>query len=486
MNVKTIIVPNKLNIVAGLGVLLLLMLGVIGGVIFGAPDRASAASPTIYLSPSTKSVEKGNSFSVAVRFNPSGIPVNTVAFTANFDSSKLTLTSKSLSGGAMTTSMVNSSTSSSVSFEGARLGGQITSDSLIETLTFKAVGGSGSTAISFSDARANRADNNAELIVSRGSGTISFTTPPISHPNVTSPVTTTPSKSTSTKSSNDTKTAVSSDAPKLTSTSVNVQFTIAKITANSDVPTTAYILFGTAAPTQKTAVSALAKNHSIAIPAKWLQAGTTYNYIVVFTNSKGQVTKSKQMSMTTKGIPIRIQVLDKAGHPLRYTSVTIHSTPQTTKTDANGYANFEVDYGEHVLEYKDGGKTYNHQLVVANNVKTSDGVQRAALQEFSVVFPVTHGNSYLTYILIAAGVLVLLAVGYIVLRLSRPSPVYSAVEGSWGSEHPPVDMVSEQMNSRGYTNNVGTQRTEEFVSNPRADNPTDTQPLQAETYREDK
>jgi hypothetical protein len=64
---------------------------------------------------------------------------------------------------------------------------------------------------------------------------------------------------------------------------------------------------------------------------------------------------------------LKVGVFDKNNKPLKNKEVTLHSEPQTVKTDGDGFAIFKnVPIGDHTLSYKLGGATHETPVYVAS------------------------------------------------------------------------------------------------------------------------
>jgi hypothetical protein len=174
---------------------------------------------------------------------------------------------------------------------------------------------------------------------------------------------------------------------------------MASLTATTAVPTKMYVRYGTSPDKliSQTKLTELGTSHDLALDPAMLAPGTTIYYAVYAQDAAGNGTQTELQSFTTKGLKVIIGVFDKNHKPLVGKEVTLHSDPQTVKTDKNGYATFDgVASGTHTLDYKAGSKTYSEQLQVKNNVTTTDSVQTAATQQLSVVYNFAQGGSWYT------------------------------------------------------------------------------------------
>ncbi len=373
------------------------------------PSQGYAATGLIYISPSGTSVSKGKEVTVNLRINP-GTAVNAVQATVNYNSSDLQYVTSSL--GAFSACTVDSG----VSFACAKLGGSTSSDSLIASITFKALVGSGSASLSVSGANAASASSSTYTNPSSSGGSISFTSPSSPKPSSGSGArssggssassTTSTASSTSTSpsttggSTTTTKTSknnaplhsVSSSHTTITVLSSNIEFNSAAVTISATTPVQTYIKYGTdnGNLAQATPLSNFGKQAIITLDSPSLTPGTTYYYQAIAKDSSGKVVAdSSVQSFTTRGYALSVTVLDSNYHPVVGKLVTLHSVPMTAKTNDKGVATFtDVAPGAHHIDYTSGGHTYTQLVYVANNVVDTNGTQSAAKQTAAVVL---HG-----------------------------------------------------------------------------------------------
>ena len=138
----------------------------------------------------------------------------------------------------------------------------------------------------------------------------------------------------------------------------------------------------------QTGQTELGKSHTLELDSKHLIPGTTYRYKTVLITADGVSTEGEIQTLKTKGYGLRVLVLGKDNAPLRNKSITIHSEPQTGKTDGDGAVVFnELAPGTHEVRYQDGDSTYKANVVVDDIAKTSTlGAQTAPVQNATVVF----------------------------------------------------------------------------------------------------
>lgn len=380
---------------------------IIGLAVSLVPAQALAATGVIYISPSSTSVQKAKSFTVALRINP-GTAVDSVQATVGYSTTKLQFVS--LSVGTFSTCIQDSGGGGAVTFSCAKLGGSTSSDSLIGNITFKALAGSGSTTLSVSNA--NAAHNGSYTNPSTSGGTVKFTSPPSPPPApVTKPLSSssTSKSSTTTSSSTSSKTTAGPASPasgtskKTTSSSssssaavvlanpvvAGVQFTSASIQTSANVPVRVLIQYGTDKSSLSTAtpLGSLNKTASISLGSPQLTPGTAYFYQVIAKNSSGKtVAQSPIESFTTKGFTIKVTVLDSHYHPLVGKVIMLHSVQARATTNSLGVATFAgVSPGLHHAEYVVGSHTYSQSVYVANEITAQGSTQTAAPQTAAVI-----------------------------------------------------------------------------------------------------
>ncbi len=433
---------KRLTQKAGVGVLALGL--AVFASIFGL-QQAFAATGSIYITPASNSVQAGNSITVNVRISP-GATVDSVQGTVGFDSSKLQLVSVNTGGSAFSTELQNTTSSGSVVFARGDFGAGVSSDALIESVTFKALASSGSASVTLSGANADASGTFTNP--SSAGATVSFTAAPVATPtcpsgqtgtppNCVTPIssgsgksggtssggtkTTTPTTSggSSTPTTSATQAPSAAAAPTTaipapTVTSQKVQYTQAELSFVSKTPTKVYIRFGVGEQlTTNTPESDFSTTHQVTIDPSLLVPGQQYSYVIVATDQQGNVVQSKVQHFTTKGLTLTVGVFDTNHNPLRGKTVTLHSTPQTVKTDKNGFATFtNVAPGDHRVLYTAGKKTYSQQVTAINNVQTTGSTQTATAQNFSVVYGFAQSDIHIAawvWIVLAIAVLGLLA-----------------------------------------------------------------------------
>lgn len=135
---------NKINRLSLLFVATTLVASVLAT---SSPVANAVVQDSMYITPSSASVQNGNDFSVDVRANSNGF--NAAQVDINYPASSLQYIGYSLTGSATPNTVAPSGGSGSFKISTYIVPGPITGDNLLIKLTFKAISGSGSASISF-------------------------------------------------------------------------------------------------------------------------------------------------------------------------------------------------------------------------------------------------------------------------------------------------------------------------------------------------
>ena len=393
---------------------------------------ANAPANSLYLSSSASSVQAGGTFVVSLRVNP-GMSIDTVTANVGYNAAVVSLVGVTCAGAPLSAFPSCPGSGNPVSFTAADLGGSVSTDTLVAQLTFKTLVSSGTASFTLSgnDATAGSAHNPSASGTSVSispppcpagySGiypncvapppTPTNSTPSTPHPSTTPPSSSksgspTPTKTpTATASPTRTPTLSPIPAPPVTSatgvpgvvvTADNVQYSQATLNLTSSAPTQVWIEYGTDQQHYtNTAPDALATTHQITLNPEMLVPGQTYYYVIISKDQAGQTNQSNVQTFKTKGLTVRVRVVDSVGRPLQNQMVTLHSAPVTAKTDDKGYATFtNVTPGTHSLASATGKKIYTQQIEVVNNVSTSPtNTQTSAIQNVAVMLPFKQSPS---------------------------------------------------------------------------------------------
>jgi hypothetical protein len=372
-----------------------------------------AATSKIYLTPAHKRVQVGHTFTMQLRISPA-TSVNAVQATVHYNTHALKLTSHSL--GVFTLCGNNSAGGGSVALACTMSGSSTSRNSLISSMTFKALTSHGNSGVTITDAKAAHAGR--YVASSSSNASVSFAPKPDPQskpqpqpkPTPESGPTPTPilprhhvykkpssgSHTSSTnkhdKSSKKKHHKKASSKNGLVVVPKRVQFTRAKITVTSKIKGHVYARYGTNQKklTKKTSKTPISAKHHATLQLKKLTPGTKYYYQVVLEPSGGKDkkdVKSKIIFLSTKGYTVHIKVFGQKYYPLANQPVTLHSTPSKATTNQEGVATFKnVAPGAHELQYTSQGKTYSSKVYVASNMTIADdGSQTAKPQTIAAV-----------------------------------------------------------------------------------------------------
>lgn len=326
------------------------------GVVF-ALSQVRAAGASIYFSPTSRSVVQGATTSFTVRANTGGANVDTAALTVTYDTTKLEFAGVSAGSSPISSPVApygnNGGTITGAYYTTTPVSGDI----VLATITFKARVSSSNTTVQFSTSGANGtllASGGTDLGATLGTATVSFTAAPTT-PAPSNPGTPTP-------------------AP--TNPTTNKPTTNSPSTPSGNASNTSNTI---GAPT----------NNDPSSPAA--------------TQVEGE-----PLIAASDVIPeLKVGVFDKNNKPLRNKEVTLHSEPQTAKTDGDGFAVFKnVPIGNHTLSYETGGTTHEMPVYVA----TADAQ--------TVVFDITQRNLIVMWALLAGLVLSVVALVTVLIRRS--------------------------------------------------------------------
>lgn len=324
------------------------------------------------------SVNNGSNITVSVTGSGSGIWGG--AMTLVYDSSALQFVSAS-NGGALTQQTAPQKQGSTVIADWYST--SATNGGTLAVVTFKALRGSGTTALSLSSSgdyasRLLNSDGNAGAGTSLGGSTITFTTPAPapSNPTPTTPAPTSPTTSTP-------------SSPKTSTPKISTPSSPSTSTPETGTPST---------PSAETPTEETAADDANVIAS------------------------------------IKIGFFDKNHKPLKKKKVTLHSDPQTATTDDKGYATFtNVPVGSHKAEYTEGKKTYSQTLMLA------DGDTRTVVYQFAQFSFPAWGWALAALVVVAGAVAAFLMMRNRPKTAAQQISAYAAMPapaGSLGSNTP--------------------------------------------------
>jgi hypothetical protein len=333
-----------------------------------APLQASAvtASATVYISPGSSSVTKGDNVTVQVRVNSGTDPMNSAQATINYDNTKLQYVS--YASGAFTTPVQSSSASGSFTYAAALLGSTVSSDKMIFSITFKTIA-SGTASLSLSGVDIANAGSSFSSI-SKSGGSIAISNPVTSVPtnNTNNTVTPIPIVSVPEEDSD-------TDAPKLKAQpAVTFDQNTITIKFDTDEKAKIKITYTVGKDAKSVSRSTPQTKHEFTLGSdEKLTAGTTYKIEIIATDEANNKATIYSKSIRTEGVAYTVQIVDTDGRPLANHPVELHSDPITGTTDENGYVTFaDVTPGEHTINFDIDGLAMSQAVLVAQAVITTD------------------------------------------------------------------------------------------------------------------
>ncbi|OGY22168.1 MAG: hypothetical protein A2113_03495 [Candidatus Woykebacteria bacterium GWA1_44_8] len=352
--------------------------------VFFTSENAFAGG-SFYLSPSSKTVPQGTTYSIAVRISSTD-PINAVQANLSYPTDKLDFVGISTSGSAFDLQVENTGGGGQVKLARG-LVGTVTGDKLIATVTFRAKVGSGSSSINFT-AGTEAVDASGNPVVNATSGgTYTFAPPPAPSP----PPDTT--------------------APKITDVKVTeTAFKGATIEWKTDEPASSLVEYG---PNDKYGLSAegggATKDHKVGFSSELLIPGVLYHFRVKSADSAGNIATGEDGTFKTSGYTVQVKVVDQKGNPVEGVEVTLASEIQKAKTDKDGIATFkDVAPGEHLVlvESKSGLVSSMVEVKAATAEEIASGKIPPQGVEVKIIPPRTDPLVYVAALL--AGLIVIL------------------------------------------------------------------------------
>ncbi len=401
------------------------------------PSLPALAAGTVYLSSANSSVIQGSNFTLQLRISP-GTPVTAVQATVNFVPSQLQYVSISYSGSPFNQEMPGSTTASSISMTRFMLNSAGTSaDSLIASITFKALSSSGTSSVTLSgvdaiygaDSTSPAASNASVAFVAAScpSGQVgtppNCTTPTSSTPNTPKPSPSSPTTPQTPQPSSPQASTVKLEVPSVSETVF--QYTTARIVAKTNKSARVLVKYGTASDKLilQTSFTPEGTDHTINI-AEGLTPGSEVFYVVLADD--GTTTQQTQVSnATTKGLAVRVGLLDKNLLRIRNQEVTLKPTNKVVRSDTSGYVEFqELAPGDYTLEFSTAGQIYSQTFNLMSNVTTVEGVQASETQTKAVIYDDFVSAAgvpswVITIISIISGLIIVGALGYLAWRFRQ-------------------------------------------------------------------
>lgn len=335
------------------------------------PVNVMAATASVFVSPSSASVEKGKTVTVQVRVNSGTDAMDSAQARLNFDSSRLSYVS--YSAGDFTT-FQQAPASSSFEYVGLAPGGT-SGNRLLFSITFKALN-TGTASLNVSGARVAAAGGDLSLSVSGGAISVTAPPPKESPTSSTKPPssTTAPKQPTQSDTTNSVEDEVKPPSfvgtPKAEASSSTIT-----IRTESDMEARLRVSYGLEEEEKRALeTDEYATEHELVIGLDDpLRAGRVYQVEVTLVNEEGDTSESVALNVKTKGVTYKVKIHDRQGVPLANYPVELFSDPISTTTDENGVATFEdVTPGEHTLVFEIDGITIRQPVLVAESLVLAD------------------------------------------------------------------------------------------------------------------
>jgi hypothetical protein len=383
---------------------ILTIIGFIGILIAGlVPANVFAAtSASVYVSPSSSSVVKGNNITVQVRVNSGTNPMDSAQASLNFTSSLLQYVS--YSPGAFSTTVQASASGGSFSYAGAILGSSTSSNQLMFSVTLKAIA-TGSATLSISGANIAYAGTGFDS-VGTSNGSVNITAPVSSNTGKSSSSSSAPAPTSSSSSSNtytppsaSTSTATANKdttPPKLVAApTLTVGQNTISLKFNTDEKAKIQINYTIGELVKSIVNNTLTTSHSIAIGDNQpLLAGTTYAVQIIATDSFGNKAVIYSQNVRTTGVNYTVQITDMDGQPLANYPVQIFSNPIDATTNANGVVTFkDMTPGEHTLVFVIDGLTLRQPVNIAQPVANNKLSQNTYNNVVSIKLPIRFADT---------------------------------------------------------------------------------------------
>ena len=392
----------------------LLITTVFLGVFFLSKPVPVYAAASIYLSPSSKTVNAGSQLSVAIRFNSGSVSINAVQANLSYPTSQLEFVSIDAVGSAFEQQFQNTGGGGSVKIARTTVT-PVSGDNLVARVIFKAKS-TGTASVNFtSGTTIVRSSDNKEETSTKSGGTYTIASSSTGSSSSETTSVSKPSGSTSTSTSTTTSTSVrkrDTSPPTISSVRViNIGFEKATITWKTNERATSVVEYGIS---KKLGLikydTGLVTTHKVVLPSRVLTLGTRFFYKVSSKDAKGNASSSKLTSFKTKGYGIKLRILDLSGKAVENAVVTLVPGFDTTATDKGGFAIFvDVAAGKHSVNIEVNDQTLAVTIEI-KETKKPDEVQNFELKVAAAA--TTQSNNYLSYAaLFIIGVLATLLIG---------------------------------------------------------------------------
>lgn len=393
----------------------------LAGLLFFLFVSEPAHAGSIYLSPGSRSVSGGSSFSVSVRTNTNGESVNAVQANLSYPADKLDFVGISGGGSAFTIDAPSSGGGGGVSISRGVIGG-VTGDKLIATVTFRAkAGATGVATVNVAGGSALvRASDQANVYSGGAGGNYTIgaaVAQPTRRPGGTS------GSTGSTLAPTATPMPLTISEVKV----INVSFKSATISWKTDRKASSIVQYGLnnkyGLVTEKAGQTT---EHSVLLSSELLVPGASYHFRVKSIDEDGVEGVSPDSTFTTTGIKVTLLIRDENGQIVPNAKVTL-VTPQASlvqTANANGLVIFEnVSITNHTVITEVKG--VQHAMAISVKEPTADELQseKAKPQSFTIKIAGASTQKMDTQILFAIGIAIFMLLFItIIVRRKRKQP----------------------------------------------------------------
>lgn len=368
------------------------------GIFLATPVQAASS---LYILPSSKTIEVGDTLSVTVRFNSGSTQLRGAQTYISYPVAKLKFDSIDPTGSAFPLTFANEEAGGVVKIARTSMSA-VSGDKLIATIKFTAKA-TGSAALGFTaDTYLTKFSDSSNEPASKTGAIYTITKASSSTGNTTGvnvTVTTGTTGTTSTKVvKKDTKAPIISDV-KVT----NVGFEAATINWKTNEKSTSVVEYGPSAKLGLVSFNnSLTTAHKISL-SKFLSSGMKIYYKVTSKDAAGNTAASKLTSFKTKGYSLKLRIVNLDGEPLIETKITLVPGFETVVTDSSGFALFtDMSAGRYSVNVETGDQ------VLASNIQVAETKNPETVQEFEIkvaVAAATQGKD-----LVGAGSLVIISI----------------------------------------------------------------------------
>lgn len=331
--------------------------------------KSSYAAGSLYLAPGSKNVYQGTNFSVSVRMNTGGEPVNAAQANLSYPADKLDFVGIGSGGSAFSIAAPSGGGGGNVSISRGVIGAGITGDKLVAAVTFRPkAGATGVATVSFSGGSALvRGTDQANIIGGMVGGNYTIGSGPA------------PTSSTGTQA----KTPTPLSPLLITDVKVtNLSYNTATIEWITNKPASSIVEYGI-----NTNYGLVEENtekktsHAVILSSELLTPGTTYHYRVKNVDEENQESVSLDSTFVTKGLSLIVDVQNENGNPLSNRIVTLVTPQGVVKgtTDTNGSVEFKnIAPVTHTVLVEENGTTKT--AVVAIKAPSEKEIQEASVK----------------------------------------------------------------------------------------------------------